>query len=684
MLNKNDILRLTDGGLRVFRHYLNVDFRVGKNFLNPFYKDSKASCNVFYDRHKQLYRMKDFGDDAYSGDCFILVAKLQGLDCRNANDFVKILSIINRDLNLNLNEEDQIHIPPLQPISRTERNKPELPLIQPKVKPYKIARKNFSQKELSFWQQSGITPDVLKNYKVVSLNEFRSENSDNKPFSFKSTDNEPLFAYLGKVRIKIYRPYSNLRFLYAGEPEEHYCFGLEQLPTKGDTLFITGGERDVLTLVSHGFHAICFNSESSNIPKSIIRKLTYRFKHIVILYDMDKTGLSSSQKHQNELKEFGVKRLLLPLEGTKQEKDITDYFRLGHSREDFLQLFVDYLDSLYAETMAVLKPCEIDFNNPPASVQTIISINDVPLGTQGNLLCITGGEGSGKSNYSVSLIAGAMRENQQSVDTLGAFISPNTQNKAVLLYDTEQSEVQLYKNSLNVLKRSKRREMANYFKAYCLTGMSRSERLQAIVQSMDKYYYEFGGIHTVVIDGIADLIGSANDEAESLRIVDELYRLAGIYKTCIICVLHFVPNGLKLRGYLGSELQRKAASIISIEKDDDPNISVIKALKVRDGSPLDVPIIQFAWDKEVGMHCYLGEKTKEEKDKRKENELLNVARSIFRGKSFYTYQELADDLQQVMDVKERTAKSYIKFMREKDIIIKDPSNDSIFILGHLK
>jgi hypothetical protein len=684
MLNKSDILRKTNGGLQIFRYYLNVDFQIGKNFLNPFYKDSKASCNVFFDRHKQLYRLKDFGDDTYSGDCFALVAKLRGLDCKNADDFITILSIVNCDLNLNLDENLQINTKPLKPITRIEKNKPEPPLIQQKAKPYKITRKNFSQKDLIFWQQSGITPDLLKHYKVVSLNEFSSENSDNKPFYFKSTDNEPLFGYLGKVRIKIYRPYSNLRFLYAGEPEEHYCFGLEQLPAKGDTLFITGGERDVLTLASHGFHAICFNSESSNIPKSIIRKLTYRFKHIVILYDTDKTGLSSSQKHQNELKEFDVKRLLLPLEGTKQEKDISDYFRLGHSREDFLQLFVDYLDSLYAETMAVLKPCEIDFNNPPASVQTIISINDVPLGTQGNLLCITGGEGSGKSNYSASLIAGAMSENQQSVDTLGAFVSPNTQNKAVLLYDTEQSEVQLYKNSLNVLKRSKRREMANYFKAYCLTGMSRSERLQAIVQSMDKYYYEFGGIHTVVIDGIADLIGSANDEAESLRIVDELYRLAGIYKTCIICVLHFVPNGLKLRGHLGSELQRKAASIISIEKDDDPNISVIKALKVRDGSPLDVPIIQFAWDKEVGMHCYLGEKTKEEKDKRKENELLNVVRSIFRGKSFYTYQELAEELQQVMDVKERTAKSYIRFMREKDIIIKDPSNDSIFILGHLK
>lgn len=62
----------------------------------------------------------------------------------------------------------------------------------------------------------------------------------------------------------------------------------------------------------------------------------------------------------------------------------------------------------------------------------------------------------------------------------------------------------------------------------------------------------------------------------------------------------FIPSGLKLRGHLGSELQRKAAAILSIEKDTDPSVSVVKALKVRDGSPLDVPIMQFAWDKDAG------------------------------------------------------------------------------------
>ena len=45
-------------------------------------------------------------------------------------------------------------------------------------------------------------------------------------------------------------------------------------------------------------------------------------------------------------------------------------------------------------------------------------------------------------------------------------------------------------------------------------------------------------------------------------------------------------------------MQRKAATILSIEKDEEPAQSVVKALKVRDGSPLDVPLMLFAWDKE--------------------------------------------------------------------------------------
>ena len=43
--------------------------------------------------------------------------------------------------------------------------------------------------------------------------------------------------------LKIYRPKAKLRFMYAGHFPKPYIFGYEQLPVKGDVVFITGGEK---------------------------------------------------------------------------------------------------------------------------------------------------------------------------------------------------------------------------------------------------------------------------------------------------------------------------------------------------------------------------------------------------------------------------------------------------------
>lgn len=674
-------MQATDRGLSVFRHYLPVPFRIGKKFLNPLYKDTKASCNVYYDRRHSVYKMKDFGNEEYSGDCFELVGTMTGLSCRNAKDFVEIMRIIDHDLHLGLADgyENCVDTSSVQVVCP-----PTPEQVIKKIRPYNIVPRAFNETDRIFWSKSRITEHTLNKYNVRPLHSFSSVNQEGKSYTLTETAQEPMYGYVGDKYIKIYRPRSEMRFLYAGDLGDNYCFGLDQLSAKGDLLFITGGEKDVMSLAANGFHAICFNSETTVIPTSVLMLLSYRFKHIVLLYDMDKTGLEVSAKRQEELKPFALKRLLLPLSGTKEEKDVTDYFALGHTHDDLLKLFLNNLDSLYKEDMSALKSCELDFNNPPPVAQMIVSVNDVPLGTQGNLLCITGGEGTGKSNYVAALIAGAVKpENAEGIDTLGVSIEGNPKGKAVLFYDTEQSEVQLYKNVSTLLRRCGRDTMPEWFKAYCLTGMSRKERLKSIVLSMDKFHYQYGGIHLVVIDGIADLIRCANDEAESIAVVEELYRLAGIYNTCIVTVLHFIPNGLKLLGHLGSELQRKAAAILSIEKDTKPAVSVVKALKVRDGSPLDVPLMQFAWDKEKAMHAYLGEKPKEEKDRRKEEELVAVARELFSRKRFIGYMELSEELQAAFEVKERTAKSYIRFMREKEIIVKSPDSPNSYMLGEV-
>ena len=676
---KEEILEHTNRGLEVFSFYMPIDFVPKRKFRNPLYEDKRASCNIYLDTKSQCYRMKDFGNEAYSGDCFWFAATMLGLDVRS--NFRKVLLTIIQDLNLNItvdfktDENRKTKSPKdVRLVSPTPTNAKER--LSEKKKVFKLYEQPFNAEELSFWLRYGITDRILQRYHVKSLFRYETISNQGKPFSLTSTREEPMFCYMMGDFVKLYRPQSKLRFLYGGDKLKDYIFGFEQLPSKGDVLFITGGEKDVLSLSSHHFNAICFNSETASIPEPIIESLQLRFRHIVLLYDTDETGLREAERQAKLLEPYHVFYLRLSLQGTKAEKDISDFFALGKTEKDLTSLLTEKLSSIYTHTIMMLQSCEIDYDNPPDASKSVVAVNGVPLGTQDNLFCITGGEGTGKSNYVAAILAGTLgTERLPAEKTLGLEITPNPNGLAVLHYDTEQSEAQLHKNLGKTLQRASLKTVPEFYHSLYLASLSRKDRLKLIRESMDLFHHRHGGIHLVVIDGIADLIRSANDETESIAIVDELYRLAGIYNTCIICVLHFVPNGIKLRGHIGSELQRKAAGILSIEKDDNPEYSVVKALKVRDGSPLDVPMMLFGWDKAEDMHVYRGEKSKEDKEKRKTDELIGVVREAFRKPLKLTYQELCEVLMREMEIKERTAKKYIAYMKEQHILAQDASGN---------
>ena len=672
---KDEILDCTNRGLEVFCFYMPIDFVLKRNFRNPLYDDHKASCNIYFDAKQQCYRMKDFGNDFYSGDCFWFAAMMLGLDVQS--EFPKVLASIIRDLQLNLRIDDkQTPAPhPMRKYKNLHNEKKEnkgMTETENDKKWYKCYEQVFQTSELSYWLKYGITTKTLQRYNVKSLVRYEALSNQGKMYTLLSSQEEPMFCYMMGDFVKVYRPFSKLRFVYGGEKREDYIFGFEQLPNKGDMLFITGGEKDVLSLSAHHFHAICFNSETATIPENVIESLQLRFRHIIILYDTDETGVREAQRQVDQLSQYNVLTLLLPLQGIKSEKDISDFFALGRKEEELRVLLADMLSQMYTQTMMMLRSCEIDYDNPPDASKSVIAVNGVPLGTQDNLFCITGGEGTGKSNYIAAILAGTLgTERLDAEQTLGLEVTPNPKGLAVLHYDTEQSEAQLHKNLGKTLRRASLTAVPEFYHSLYLASLSRKDRLKLIRESMDLFHHKHGGIHLVVIDGIADLIRSANDETESIAIVDELYRLAGIYNTCIICVLHFVPNGIKLRGHIGSELQRKAAGILSIEKDENPEFSVVKALKVRDGSPLDVPMTLFGWDKALDMHVYRGEKSKEDKDKRKSNELHAVVRGAFRSATRLSYQQLCEILMQELDIKDRTAKKYIAYMKEQGILIQD-------------
>ena len=141
--------------------------------------------------------------------------------------------------------------------------------------------------------------------------------------------------------MKIYRPGHFHRFVYAGKLPHPYVFGLNQLSEHGETLYFTGGEKDVLSLSSHGFHTISLNSETAKVPQGLLQSLSGRFERLVFLYDTDETGLKEANSRVEETRNLGYKNVAqvkLPLAGTKQEKDISDFFRLGHQASELQEL----------------------------------------------------------------------------------------------------------------------------------------------------------------------------------------------------------------------------------------------------------------------------------------------------------------------------------------------------------
>ncbi len=201
------------------------------------------------------------------------------MNCNQAADFVEILEIIDRDLGLGLAAGIPIAIPTTVNNNKDKTEKtPEKP-----VKPYQFLEQKFPLAELMYWQQYGITPELLEHYKVCSLREYQSVTAEGQAVHLYFISNRTYVRVQEQTVYQTCIVRSRRPVSYMVAISEKLLFRVGATARKGDTLFITGGEKDVISLAAHGFHAICFNSETVTIPPTLIYRLTFRFKHIVLL-----------------------------------------------------------------------------------------------------------------------------------------------------------------------------------------------------------------------------------------------------------------------------------------------------------------------------------------------------------------------------------------------------------------
>ncbi|SUB97311.1 Uncharacterised protein [Prevotella nigrescens] len=80
------------------------------------------------------------------------------------------------------------------------------------------------------------------------------------------------------------------------------CSDSSRLPNKGDILFITGGEKDVLSLSAIISMPSVSTARLHKSRESIIESLLLRFRHIILLYDTDETGLREAERQRKSVR----------------------------------------------------------------------------------------------------------------------------------------------------------------------------------------------------------------------------------------------------------------------------------------------------------------------------------------------------------------------------------------------
>lgn len=285
----------------IFAKYI-PNFEVGMLINSPLREDRNPSFGIYWsDRYNKIL-FKDYRIGV--GDCFIFVSKLFNLSYTDA------LKKIANDFNL---ESYQINY----------SNKEIIKTIRKKNKAIlSIKAKEFSENELKYWMQFGITKDILREYNVYSVEKYYRDSY----LKGWSTNDNPIFAYYfpRTNNLKIYRPFEKEENKWRTNANNDWDVqGYDQLPEKGDLLILTKSMKDVMCLSSLGYNAIATHAEGHLFNPDFFRHLSGRFNKIILFYDNDETGIKTAEKISTI---YNLKTIFIPYNNLNI-KDISDYYK---------------------------------------------------------------------------------------------------------------------------------------------------------------------------------------------------------------------------------------------------------------------------------------------------------------------------------------------------------------------
>lgn len=321
------------------------------------------------------------------------------------------------------------------------------------------------------------------------------------------------------------------------------------------------------------------------------------------------------------------------------------------------------------------------------SVKPIINLGGCPIAKPGNLTGVSAVGKGGKTAFTSVLIAGAISKTGVVDGFADVDVLPNVDGKAVLSFDTEQSEDDQQYNLNTILKRAGMQQTPEYYREYNLL-MEDFKNYQRVVNEIcERSNERFGGIHLIRIDGVVDFIRSVNDEDSAYNILEYFRSISIKYNCAVIVILHLNPTNsrtksedIKEAGHIGTILAKKCFALIRIVKKGE--VSTIDAKYLRRASADDIPLIHFRYSKDKGYHIRVDAADFDVEDmaeKMKNEKLKTFAKKVCKPGSSYQHKILAQLICDESGKKISAAKNWLNDMLSLHFI--DKGNDGLYRLN---
>jgi hypothetical protein len=296
--------------------------------------------------------------------------------------------------------------------------------------------------------------------------------------------------------------------------------------------------------------------------------------------------------------------------------------------------------------------------------------------TRGNIGMITALQKVGKSTTLGAMLGAIIGGEHCSGDTLH-FSANNEARHALIHFDTEQSPEDHERLFATALNRAGHTTPPSWLHSYGVKGLGVGELHRTLDRLLKDASKAHGGIHSVILDGVADFVSDPNKPDECNPLVTKLEAIATGFNCSVIAVLHLNPSPAgqpsKSRGHLGSQLERKCETDLRLAKDGDEITTLYTACARR--SPInekDGP--RFKWSTADGMHVSLELTKGGARDSIAVEAARDLADDVFCERSSMPYSDLISAIQTTRKCSERTAGRKFNEMRHAQIIERFPPN----------